>query len=141
MKPFFAYFLFFLSIFVCPDMLYPQRVEKRLSGDDVAWRIWLDRHASWQEDSLYLPGDFVLSDLPSNAPTCGWDSLYEKGDECRLPTTVEEQYGTSHDWTYHGVSWFSSTFCLSSKWKNKRILLDVGKYNHRFKNSGRIQKR
>ena len=132
MKPFFAYFLFFLSIFVCPDMLYPQRVEKRLSGDDVAWRIWLDRHASWQEDSLYLPGDFVLSDLPSNAPTCGWDSLYEKGDECRLPTTVEEQYGTSHDWTYHGVSWFSSTFRLSSKWKDKRILLDVGKYNHRI---------
>lgn len=123
--------IFALWIFVCGYVSSQRKVMDLASTGD--WKIWLDKEAVWAEDKLYLPGDFVLSELPVNLPTCGWDALFEgKGQPCAMPTTVEEQFGTTHDWTYHGVSWFYTSFRLPSSWQGKRILLDIGKYNHRI---------
>ncbi len=37
---------------------------------DTGWRLWLDREAPWQTDSLYLPGDARLA-RPARAPSDG----------------------------------------------------------------------
>ena len=96
------------------------------------WKVWLDKDAEWKEDKLYLPGEFCLSDLPENAPTCGWDELFaHKGKPCDMPTTIEEQFGTDHSWNYNGVSWFFTTIDIPRKWNGKEIFLEIEKYNHR----------
>jgi len=57
------------------------------------WRLWLDREANWQTDSLYLPSEVDLTKLPINPPTNGWGALSkEAGIPVTLPTTVEEHY-------------------------------------------------
>lgn len=97
------------------------------------WKVWLDKEAEWKEDQLFLPNEFSLSQLPQNPPTCGWDTLFrEKGKNCNIPTTIEEQFGTSHDWTYHGVSWFYKTITIPSEWRNKKVFFKIEKYNHRI---------
>lgn len=112
--------------------LFSQRITYNFC-DNHKWYVWLDEKAEWQNDKLLLPEEVDLSKAPHNPPTCGWDTLYSmKKRACFLPTSIEEQFGTSHDWTYHGVSWFYSTFFLSDEWDGKRILLDIGKYNHRI---------
>ncbi|MDR0559557.1 MAG: hypothetical protein LBG92_05265 [Prevotellaceae bacterium] len=109
-----------------------QRPEIELSSKQ-GWKIWLDEKAQWQEDKLYLPGEFVLSELPVNSPTCGWDALFEsKGKPAPVPTTVEEQFGTSHDWTYHGVSWFVREFEIDAEWQGKTMMLTVPEYHQRI---------
>lgn len=96
------------------------------------WRVWLDDKAEWKNDRLYLPGEFTLSELPYNVPTCGWNELYNnKGKSCSLPTTVEEQFGTNHNWKYNGVSWFFTEINIPEKWNKKEIFLEIEKYNHR----------
>lgn len=111
---------------------YAQRLTLNLT-DTGNWKIWLDKEASWKEDKLFLPGEFVLSDLPVNPPTCGWEQLFNTyGKSCQVPTTVEEQFGTTHDWKYHGVSWFYTTFNPNSDWQHKQVFLNIEKYNHRI---------
>ena len=43
-------------------------------GDD-GWALWLDRDASWKNDSLYLP-PADISKITVAEPTCGWDNLF-----------------------------------------------------------------
>jgi hypothetical protein len=57
------------------------------------WRLWLDRDATWQNDTLYLPEDVNLAKLPTNPPSGGWSSLVQSaGIPITLPTTVEEHF-------------------------------------------------
>lgn len=111
--------------------MYSNRLELNLSGNRP-WKVWLDKEAEWKNDKLYLPDEFELSEMPLNKPSCGWMEMYNsKGENCKLPTTVEEQFGTSHDWIYNGVSWFYTTFNLTDEWNGKSVWLDIEKYNHR----------
>lgn len=121
-----------IALFVLFLNAYSQRMFMNLS-ENIKWKVWLDKEAEWQNDKLILPEDLDLSKLKVNIPLCGWDSLYNiVGKECFLPTTIEEQFGVSHDWTYHGVSWFYSSFNISDDWNGKRVLLNIAKYNHRI---------
>ncbi|MGA2852757.1 MAG: hypothetical protein ABSE90_01300, partial [Verrucomicrobiota bacterium] len=45
---------------------------------DQGWRLWLDPKAAWQNDTLYLPEDVKLANLPVNPPTGGWTALNEQ---------------------------------------------------------------
>ena len=60
---------------------------------DQGWRLWLDPKAAWQDDTLYLPEDVNLTNLPVNPPTGGWAVLNDQaGIGVSLPATVEEFY-------------------------------------------------
>jgi len=64
---------------------------------DDGWNLWIDQHAQWQDDAIYLPDDVDLKKLPVNPPTGGWTALYQKsgGDNfatVTLPTTVEQHF-------------------------------------------------
>ena len=60
---------------------------------DQGWRLWLDPKAAWQDDTLYLPEDVKLANLPVNPPTGGWAVLDDQaGIGVSLPATVEEHY-------------------------------------------------
>jgi len=53
---------------------------------DSGWRLWPDIQASWQNDTLYLPDQVNLNQLPVNAPTGGWDTLNSSnGISVKLP--------------------------------------------------------
>jgi len=94
---------------------------------DQGWRLWLDPKAAWQDDTLYLPEDLILTNLPVNPPTGGWAMLGDQaGIGVSLPATVEEYYfnkapartavSTSPseivavDGYYQGVSWWYRPF-------------------------------
>ena len=94
---------------------------------DQGWRLWLDPKAAWQDDTLYLPEDVNLTNLPVNPPTGGWAALNDQaGIGVSLPATVEEYYfnraparttaSTSPsdivaaDGYYEGVSWWYRLF-------------------------------
>jgi beta-galactosidase len=79
---------------------------------DVGWRLWIDEHAPWKEDNLFLPEDVAWvgtgkeaklcgkgQPLLVNAPTGGWQTLsHNAGLEVILPTTVEQ-----HFWGKYGA--------------------------------------
>ena len=94
---------------------------------DQGWRLWLDPKAAWQDDTLYLPEEVNLTNLPVNPPTGGWAVLNDQaGMGVSLPATVEEYYfnqapartaaSTSPsdivaaDGYYQGVSWWYRPF-------------------------------
>ena len=94
---------------------------------DEGWRLWLDPEAVWQHDTLYLPEDVILTNLPVNPPTGGWEMLNGRaGIKVSLPATVEEYYFNkapartmttasrsnivAADGYYKGVSWWYRTF-------------------------------
>lgn len=94
---------------------------------DQGWRLWLDTKAAWQDDTLYLPEDVKLTNLPVNPPTGGWAVLNaQAGIGVSLPATVEEFYfnkapartagSTSPsevvtvEGYYQGVSWWYRPF-------------------------------
>jgi beta-galactosidase len=107
-----------------------QRDTQLLSGS--GWHAWMDTAAKWRDDSLYLPGEFELDKLPVNAPSGGWENLNSMGKECDLPASIEELFGTSNDWTYHGVSWFWKNIDVPQEWIGKKIFLKVNQYRHRI---------
>jgi hypothetical protein len=44
---------------------------------DQGWRLWLDPKVAWQDDTLYLPEDVILTNLPlsstvAGAKSCCW---------------------------------------------------------------------
>ena len=70
---------------------------------DEGWRLWIDEHADWKNDAIFLPEDIsrdangtVLAagkPLPVNQPTGGWESLgHDAGIPVTLPSTVEQHY-------------------------------------------------
>jgi hypothetical protein len=94
---------------------------------DHGWRLWLDPKAAWQDDTLYLPEDVKLTNLPVNPPTGGWAVLNDQaGIGVSLPATVEKYYfnrapartaaSTSPseivtvEGYYQGVSWWYRPF-------------------------------
>lgn len=94
---------------------------------DQGWRLWLDPKAAWQDDTLYLPEEVNLTNLPVNPPTGGWAVLNDQaGMGVSLPATVEEYYFNkppartadstapsaivTADGYYQGVSWWYRPF-------------------------------
>jgi beta-galactosidase len=69
---------------------------------DDGWHLWVDEHAPWKEDDIFLPEDVAWIDaklcakgkpLPVNAPTGGWPVLTpQTGLEVILPTSVEQHF-------------------------------------------------
>jgi beta-galactosidase len=107
-----------------------QRSELNLSG--IGWNCWLDKEATWANDSLWLPDELNLASLPVNKPTIGWDALWKQpAKSCNIPASVEELFGTGNDWTYHGVSWFYREFDLPAGWNMKHSFLTIEQYNYR----------
>ena len=114
----------------------PGRTEIELSGSE--WRLWLDRSADWQEDTVFMP-PLNPASLPVNPPTCGWDELPRMHDSLpvSVPGTVEQYHwgangnpnGNSGD--YRGVSWWSTTFTAPRELQGKRIELALASANLR----------
>jgi hypothetical protein len=70
---------------------------------DEGWYLWIDEHAEWKNDTIFLPEDITRDadgtligggkPLPINLPTGGWASLsVAAAKEVVLPTTVEQHY-------------------------------------------------
>jgi beta-galactosidase len=72
---------------------------------DEGWRLWVDEHAEWKQDAIFLPEDISQgadgvvmgkgTALPVNAPTGGWAVLAGEPTgsiEVRLPGTVEQHF-------------------------------------------------
>jgi len=122
----------------------------KVSVPDTDWNLWLDIDAKWQDDQIFLPGEFDQSKLPANSPSGGWSALYgrqsgEHFKSVKLPTTVEQHFwgvkGTRpytpdeyryaaddqvpQNGAYEGVSWFWRTIEIPAAMAGKRILLDV----------------
>jgi hypothetical protein len=103
--------------------------EEAIDLSERNWRLWPDTTSNWINDTLWIVPDSI-SELPINAPSCGWIQL-EKGigKNIRLPATVEEHFwgqnGNSYGVTgdYIGVTWFSSQFNVSDDDLTKRIIL------------------
>lgn len=118
--------------------------------DDHGWSLWLDREAEWEEDEIFLPGEFALSQLPAHPPSGGWQSLYERksGDgfaSVNLPVTVEQHFWgqtgqrsyspdeyryaaddpVPQNGAYCGVSWLWRSIHVPAFMAGKRILLRV----------------
>src|SRR5664280_1796326 len=70
---------------------------------DEGWRLWIDQHAEWKQDAIFLPEDVTRDasgtllgagkPLPVNAPTGGWSVLNDAaGIPVTLPGTVEQHF-------------------------------------------------
>ena len=112
---------------------------------DHGWRLWPDTQASWQNDTLFLPGDTSISALPTNPPTGGWGVLSaHQGIAISLPGTVEEHLAQLFtpggapapagagvdeqqrgDAIYRGVSWWWRTFQAPALKPGQRLVLHV----------------
>jgi beta-galactosidase len=116
------------------------------SAGDIStsgWRLWLDRNAHWQNDTLFLPDEADVAKLPVNIPTGGWETLSEQqGIEVTLPSTVEEHYwgkfgtrpytkneaqrgaGTSFpNGNYLGVSWWWREISVPKFKRDQRVVV------------------
>lgn len=114
-----------------------------------ALNIWCDQEASWQDDEIFLPGDFCVEDLPYNAPSIGWDALERVPDDAivgaDLPATVEEYFWgrfQKTDYTideyvfaawdpdakngsYRGVSWWWNKIDVPDDWQGRYVNLHI----------------
>lgn len=109
------------------------------------WRLWPDREAAWKDDTLYLPVEVQLNQIPVNPPTGGWQQLDDKqGVPVTLPTTVEEhfwgKFGTrpyAHDeaqrgpgtsfqnGNYLGVSWWWREIQIPKFKTGQRVIVSI----------------
>jgi beta-galactosidase len=82
--------------FVISTFFVLASISSLVSGEDISnsgWRLWPDQQAAWKDDTLYLPSDVHLDQMPVNPPTGGWAALDDKqGIPVTLPSTVEEHY-------------------------------------------------
>lgn len=126
------------------------RLDDRLTIGDHGWSLWLDREARWEEDEIFLPGEFALSRLAVNPPSGGWNALYARngGDGFALvdlPVTVEQHFwghagkrsytpdeynyaandAVPQNGAYQGVSWLWRSVDIPSAMAAKRILLQI----------------
>jgi beta-galactosidase len=110
------------------------RQQTDLSG--TGWTVWLDKGASWQNDSAY-PNGVTISTYPVHAPTGGWTQLFSNpipwqnvGNnssavlQVNVPGTVDEYFWSANGGEYRGVSWWGRSFTLTS-WTGKRVKLIV----------------
>ena len=57
---------------------------------DNNWSIWLDKKATWINDTLYVP-PVDIKKLLVNLPSGGWNELENAGiKKAHLPATAEE---------------------------------------------------
>ncbi len=106
-------------------------ISLQISGE--GWKIWLDESAPWAHDQLYLPGEFSIEDLPVNKPSIGWQELYtHEGVDCLVPGTAEEYFGTSNEWTYHGVMWFFREVFIPDDFRDKLVFFEIESFRHRL---------
>lgn len=113
---------------------------------DEGWQLWIDQHAEWKDDTIFLPEDVRLDKLPVNAPTGGWEVLTPAaGKEVVLPTSVEqhfwgkfgersytpEEYRYAADdpipqnGAYFGVSWWYREIDIPASMRGKRVFLHI----------------
>ena len=119
-----------LLLLVTGNLFSQKRIERaalNISGN--GWRVWLDKDAQFDTDTLYLPEQVNLSKAATNPPSCGWDKLYNQaGIMGKIPASFEELFGNGDAlFTYHGVGWFSKTIAIPSDWKGKTIELSIEK--------------
>jgi len=125
----------------------PAQVRQQTDLGTTGWSLWLDRNASWKNDTLYLP-PANISTLSVNPPTVGWNQLFSNVQpesqaatvyansalslQAEVPGTVEEFFwdaksgsnngsGTSGD--YIGVSWWGKSFTVPSTAAGQRVKL------------------
>jgi len=140
MKNFIILFLFLIA---SHNSIFGQSEIIRIPDNN--WRLCLDPKATWQNDPLYLPGEFEIKNLPLNQPTEGWEKLYNNdGITIDLPSTVEEhfwgengfsKYKNSYgyeqsdpavkDGSYKGVSWWWTRVMIPESLKNKKVFLKI----------------
>lgn len=112
---------------------------------DIGWRLWVDKTASWEDDDIFLPGEYDLANLPVNPPSGGWGMLNPTtGIAVELPTTVEqhfwgqfglrpykdEYYFENDDdqvlnGNYLGVSWFWREIFIPADYEGKIVFLNI----------------
>lgn len=114
---------------------------------DDGWHLWVDQHAEWKDDRIYLPEDVDIAKLPGNAPTGGWDVLGKAPDAIpvTLPSTVEQHFwgkfgsrpytpdeyryaaddAVPQNGAYLGVSWWYRSITIPAEMKGKRIFLHI----------------
>ncbi len=109
------------------------RVQTELSG--AGWTAWLDKSASWQNDSVY-PLGANLAAMPVHTPTNGWTALFANSVpwqsasnsttplQVNVPGTVEEYFWNANGGQYFGVSWWGKNFTLAS-WTGKKVKLVI----------------
>ena len=113
-----------------PANLVSREIKPRqiISLDGTGWRVWLDEKAEWENDSLFAPGEFILTDLPVNQPTCKWAGLQTKGIPCEIPVCIEQVFANGNaTYLYHGVSWVYRTIDIPADWKGKVIRLKIAR--------------
>jgi hypothetical protein len=117
-----------------------------VSAEDIStsgWRLWPDRYAVWKNDTLYLPFEVNLNQMPVNPPTGGWQALNEQqGMLVTLPSTVEEHFWGKFDTrpygpheaqkgpktsfpngNYVGVSWWWREIQIPKFKKGQRVIV------------------
>ncbi|HET7346959.1 MAG TPA: twin-arginine translocation signal domain-containing protein, partial [Acidobacteriaceae bacterium] len=128
----------------------PHVSEDRIAIPDDGWSLWIDRHAAWQDDDLFLPDDVDLARLPANPPTDGWPALYARHSgpdfaTVTLPTTVEQHFWGNYgsrpytpeeyryaaddpvpqNGAYTGVSWWWRTIEIPADLRDRRLFLHI----------------
>ena len=116
-----------------------------LNVPDNDWRLWLDRDAPWENDTIFLPEDIRLNELAVRPPTGGWEVLSpSRGIPVTLPATVEQycwgvngfrpynqEYAYESEDTvvkngsYLGVSWWWRTIDVPASFKARNVTLFV----------------
>jgi len=134
--------LILFSILAFPPLTSAQDM---LSIPDSGWRLWIDRQAAWENDTVYLPQDAVLSKLPVNPPTGGWEALDRNpGVAVTLPSTVEDHYWGAFglrpyrdeyfyeaqdtavkNGNYLGVSWWWRDIDIPKSFEGKHVTLFI----------------
>ena len=129
---FLTFALFLFSVLLSTASSSAQREERDLTG--TTWNVWLDRNAAWKDDRLFLPSDVTLSSLPVNAPSDGWDRLFDASRRrCHLPASFEQLFANGDPaWRYHGVGWFATEINLPATWSGKRVRLSIGSARQRL---------
>ena len=96
--------------------------------DGEGWMLWIDKSADWQNDRLYLPGEFDLAKLPVNPPTGGWSVLEDKLEAIpvSVPGTVElytTKSANPRPEDSMGVSWWYRTLNIPASQRGKHFIL------------------
>ena len=124
-------YLLILTLF---STLAIAQTRESIDLSQLKWYAQLDEKAEWEYDDLYLPSEVNLSQMPVNAPTVGWQKLYEdKSVATQLPVTMEELFSQGiNSYTYHGVSWLYCEVNVPQNWKGQYISFDVEKARMRM---------
>ena len=136
---------FRLFLILCASLNVSLFAQQTIDVSDSGWRLWLDKEAAWEKDSIFLPADVNLTTLPANAPTGGWKQLHSSaGIEVSLPSTVEEHYWGVNGFrkyqdeyfyetqdtvpkngNYLGVSWWWKEISIPKSFAGKHVKLFI----------------